>query len=64
MYIMLKSLITTERKNIYGIKRIHPGEILLEEFLKPMSISAYRLAKDTGIDMPPFSLPSVELKYR
>jgi addiction module HigA family antidote len=28
---------------------IHPGEILLEEFLKPLSISAYRLSKDIGI---------------
>lgn len=28
---------------------VHPGEILLEEFLKPMHISAYRLAKETGI---------------
>lgn len=28
---------------------IHPGEILLEEFLKPMGISPYRLAEDTGI---------------
>jgi addiction module HigA family antidote len=28
---------------------IHPGEILLEEFLKPMGISQYRLAKDIGI---------------
>jgi addiction module HigA family antidote len=28
---------------------IHPGEILLEEFLKPMGISQYRLAKDTGV---------------
>lgn len=27
----------------------HPGEILLEEFLKPMEISAYRLSKDIGI---------------
>ena len=31
------------------LKNIHPGEILLEEFLKPMSISAYRLSKDIGI---------------
>lgn len=30
---------------------IHPGEILLEEFLKPMEISQYRLAKD--ISVPP-----------
>ncbi|MEN8181935.1 MAG: HigA family addiction module antitoxin [Myxococcota bacterium] len=30
---------------------IHPGEILLEEFLGPMEISQYRLAKD--ISVPP-----------
>jgi len=29
---------------------IHPGEILLEEFLKPMGISQYRLAKDVSVD--------------
>jgi len=28
------------------IKPIHPGEILMEEFLKPYNISQYRLAKD------------------
>ncbi|MFZ1401171.1 MAG: HigA family addiction module antitoxin [Candidatus Promineifilaceae bacterium] len=28
---------------------IHPGEILLEEFLEPMAISQYRLAKDIGV---------------
>jgi addiction module HigA family antidote len=28
---------------------IHPGEILLEEFLKPMGISQYRLAKDISV---------------
>ncbi len=27
----------------------HPGEILAEDFLKPMGISQYRLAKATGI---------------
>ncbi|HEX4793344.1 MAG TPA: HigA family addiction module antitoxin [Humisphaera sp.] len=27
----------------------HPGEILLEEFLKPMGISQYRLAKEIGV---------------
>lgn len=31
------------------LKNIHPGEVLREEFLKPMDISAYRLAKDTFI---------------
>jgi len=29
------------------LKNIHPGEILLEEFLKPLNITAYRLSKDT-----------------
>jgi antitoxin HigA-1 len=28
---------------------VHPGEILLEEFLKPFGISQYRLAQDIGI---------------
>jgi len=27
----------------------HPGEILLEEFLKPLGISQYRLAKEIGV---------------
>ena len=31
------------------LKPIHPGEILLEEFLKPLEISQYRLAKDTNV---------------
>ena len=30
---------------------VHPGEVLFEEFLKPMAISQYRLAKD--INVPP-----------
>ena len=31
------------------LEPIHPGEILLEEFLKPMNISQYRLAKDISV---------------
>ena len=31
------------------LKNIHPGEILLEEFLIPFEITAYKLAKDIGI---------------
>src|ERR1700730_2185337 len=31
------------------LKNIHPGEILLEEFLIPINISAYKLAKDVDI---------------
>ncbi len=33
------------------LKNIHPGEILLEEFLSPMNISQNKLARD--IDVPP-----------
>jgi addiction module HigA family antidote len=36
---------------------IHPGEILLEEFLKPMGISQYRLAKDIGV--PPMRINKI-----
>jgi addiction module HigA family antidote len=32
------------------IPPIHPGEILIEEYLKPMGISQYRLAKDINVD--------------
>jgi len=31
------------------LPNIHPGELLLEEFLRPMSVSAYRLAKEIEI---------------
>jgi len=33
----------------FRIPEVHPGEILEEEFLKPLGISAYRLAKETKI---------------
>jgi len=31
---------------------IHPGEILKEEFMRPLSITAYRLAKDLHVSAP------------
>lgn len=31
------------------LRNIHPGEVLNEEFLKPMGISVYRVAKETGL---------------
>lgn len=31
------------------LPNIHPGEVLQEEFLIPLDISAYRLSKDIGI---------------
>jgi antitoxin HigA-1 len=46
-----KSRITIlkEIKTMSKMPHIHPGEILLEEFLKPMGLTAYRLSKETGI---------------
>lgn len=41
---------------------IHPGEILQEEFLKPMSISQTRLALDTG--MPQSRIQSIVARKR
>ena len=31
------------------LKNIHPGEVLREEFLIPLGVSAYKLSKDIGI---------------
>jgi addiction module HigA family antidote len=31
---------------------IHPGEILLTEFMEPMSLSSYRVAKEVGVPLP------------
>ena len=36
--------------NAIKLLPIHPGEILEEEFLRPMNISQYRLAKSIGVD--------------
>ena len=44
------------------MKPIHPGEILLEEFLKPMGMTQYRLAKD--IHVPPRRINEIILGKR
>lgn len=44
------------------IPLIHPGEILLEEFLKPMKISQYRLALDLSV--PPRRINEIVLGKR
>ena len=31
---------------------VHPGEILLHEFMEPMDLTAYRLAKEIGVPLP------------
>jgi addiction module HigA family antidote len=41
---------------------IHPGEILIEEFLKPLAISQYRLAKATSV--PPRRINEIVLGKR
>jgi antitoxin HigA-1 len=41
---------------------VHPGEVLFEEFLKPMKISQYRLAKD--ISVPPRRVNEIVLQKR
>lgn len=44
------------------INPIHPGKILLEEFLNPMGLSQYRLAKD--ISVPPRRINEIVLGKR
>jgi addiction module HigA family antidote len=60
-----RSSITTNRKSHASASRlppVHPGEVLLEEFLKPMAISQYRLARD--ISVPPRRINEVVLRKR
>ena len=44
------------------LKNIHPGEILLEEFLTPMGISQNKLARD--IEVPPRRINEIVLGKR
>ena len=44
------------------LKPIHPGEILMEEFLKPFNMSQYRLAVDIGV--PPRRINEIALGKR
>ena len=37
------------KKELDRLPNIHPGEVLQEEFLKPLGISAYRLAQDVRV---------------
>jgi addiction module HigA family antidote len=36
-------------KSVKKVPPVHPGEVLLEEFLTPMGISQYRLARDMNV---------------
>jgi addiction module HigA family antidote len=44
------------------MRPIHPGEVLLDEFLKPMGISQYRLAKE--ISVPPRRINEIVQRKR
>ena len=60
----LKSSTTTRpaRRSSRKLEPVHPGEVLLEEFLKPMKISQYRLARD--ISVPPRRINEIVLHKR
>jgi addiction module HigA family antidote len=44
------------------LEPIHPGEVLLEDFLRPMGLSQYRLAK--GISVPPRRINEIVQRKR
>jgi len=44
------------------LANIHPGEVLLEEFLKPMALSQNRLAREIGV--PPRRINEIVLGKR
>ena len=41
--------ITDEEVPVAALAPVHPGEVLHEEFLKPLGVSQYRLAKDLSV---------------
>jgi antitoxin HigA-1 len=41
---------------------VHPGEVLLEDFLKPLGLSQYALAK--GLNVPPRRINEIVLRKR
>ena len=44
-----KSLTTTHKRTMKTHAPIHPGEVLREDFLLPLGLSEYRVAKDIGV---------------
>jgi addiction module HigA family antidote len=52
-----KLLTTTRERRRAKLEPITPGEILLEEFMKPLSISQNRLARD--LDVPPVRINAI-----
>ena len=60
MFTMLKLSTTTNKKK--RIPPVHPGEILLLEFLEPLGLSQNRLALDIGV--PPRRINEIVLQKR
>ncbi len=42
-------IIMTSEEKLEKLPPIHPGEVLLEDFMKPLGLSQYRVAKDIGV---------------
>lgn len=42
-------IIMNEVQNSERLPPVHPGEVLLEDFMKPLRLSQYRVAKDIGV---------------
>jgi addiction module HigA family antidote len=47
--VSLNDLIVPPSNKLEKLENIHPGEILIEEFLIPLKISSYKLSKDLNI---------------
>ena len=52
----------TERDMAKKLPNVHPGEVLLEEFIKPLHISQNRLAREIGV--PPRRINEIVLGKR
>jgi addiction module HigA family antidote len=66
MRIMWNLLIITRKEFATmkdpALEPVHPGEVLSEDFLKPLAVSQYRLAKDIGV--PPRRINEIILGKR
>jgi addiction module HigA family antidote len=56
------STTTRQPRRPVRLSPVHPGEILLEEFLSPMGLSQYRIAKDMSV--PPRRINEIVLGKR
>ena len=44
------------------LSSVHPGDVLLEDFMKPLKLSAYKVAKDIGV--PPIQVSQIIKRRR